>query len=154
MSKRPNLKYGFLLSILFILSDLNIVKKFIGVTVGMVVDVVIICLFLYPIFLIVKKIRSDKSQKYSFWIGYGKGIMLGLSAIGYYLLLNMVIMAVSSATTMDFLGAVIGKFPVFIFSSVIRMFLISMIAFLIPIYHLINKEKKDRGELDGIIYKE
>lgn len=154
MKIRPSLKCSFLLSILFFISDHAIVAKYLGGKGRVLGDMLLMSMFIFFTYLIIKNIRTDKNQKYTFWKGYGKGILLGVSAIGIYVLIGIVLKAFYSIDTMSFLNKVIGSLPNLVAEGVIKMILILLFSFIIPLYYLIFNKIDDRGELDEIMFRE
>jgi hypothetical protein len=155
MNKRSSLKYGLLLSILFIISDLETIEKILFSAGGILLkDMLIMSIFLFFTYQSIKKLRFDKYQEYTFWKGYGKGISIGLTAIGFYLLMNIILIGVKNISIMDFIKGIMGITPKLIAESALKLFLIIIFAFFIPIYLLIRNDKTKSGELDELLFKD
>ena len=154
MKIRPSIKYSFLLSFLFLIIDQKLVIKYIGAQGRILSDMLHMSMFLYFSYLIIKIVKTDKNQKYTFWKGYRKGFLLGVSAIGIYLFMSVIVKAFYSIDLMNFLNETIGSLPNMVAEGVIKMILIFIFSFIIPFYYLIFTKTKDREELDEMMFRE
>ncbi len=154
MKIRPFTKYSFLLSIFFFVSDQAVVKEVLGARGKLLSDMVLMSIFIFFTHQIVKIIRSDKNQKYTFGKGYTKGVLLGFYASGIYLLISVLITALFSTSTMDFVNRVLGSLPNLVAEGVVKVILILLFSFVLPLYYLIFKKTKNRGGLDEILFRD
>lgn len=150
-----SVKYGLILGVIFLMVGLPFITGDYTINKwSILVDMALTLIFCFLVYLRLKSMREDSNQRYSFVRGFLAAFRIGRVGVLTYFFLNLGLGGLLKLTSEGFIIGVMTQMPYTMAESVIKLVLVFVSSFFVPIYFALKKSDVKSDVLDDDFLEE